>query len=85
VAVTIYILCILTSLACTWLLFGSYRRTRYRLLFWSGACFAVMTLNNLFLLLDKIVFPTIDFLPARLVSAFVATLLLLYGLIYEKE
>jgi hypothetical protein len=85
VAVTIYILCILTSLACTWLLFGSYRRTRYRLLFWSGACFAVMTLNNLFLLLDKIVFPSIDFLPARLISAFVATCLLLYGLIYEKE
>jgi hypothetical protein len=85
VAVTIYILCILTSLACTWLLFGSYRRTRYRLLFWSGACFAVMTLNNLFLLLDKIVFPNIDFLTARLVSALIATLLLLYGLIYEKE
>jgi hypothetical protein len=85
VAVTIYILCILTSLACTWLLFASYRRTRYRLLFWSGACFAVMTLNNLFLLLDKIVFPNIDFVPARLISALVATCLLLYGLIYEKE
>jgi hypothetical protein len=85
VAVTIYILCILTSLACAWLLFASYRRTRYRLLFWSGACFAMMTLNNLFLLLDKIVFPSIDLLPARLVSALVAILLLLYGLIYEKE
>jgi len=85
VAVTIYLLCILTSLACTWLLLASYRRTRYRLLFWSGACFAVMTLNNLFLLLDKIVFPDIDFLPARLVSALLATCLLLYGLIYEKE
>ena len=84
-AVTIYILCILTSLACAWLLFASYRRTRYRLLFWSGACFAVMTLNNLFLLLDKIVFSDINFLPARLVSALVATSLLLYGLIYEKE
>jgi hypothetical protein len=85
VAITIYILCLLTSLACAWLLFASYRRTRFRLLFWAGSCFAVMTLNNLFLLLDKIVFPTIDFLPARLVSALVATGLLLYGLIYEKE
>ncbi|RYE59980.1 MAG: hypothetical protein EOO82_03795 [Oxalobacteraceae bacterium] len=84
-AITIYILCLLTSLACAWLLFASYRRTRYRLLFWAGSCFAVMTLNNLFLLLDKIVFPTIDFMPARLVSALVATGLLLYGLIYEKE
>lgn len=84
-AITIYILCLLTSLACAWLLFASYRRTRYRLLFWAGSCFAVMTLNNLFLLLDKIVFPNIDFMPARLVSALVATGLLLYGLIYEKE
>jgi hypothetical protein len=81
----IYILCILTSLACAWLLYGSYRRTGYRLLFWSGSCFAVMTLNNLFLLLDKIVFPSIDFLPARLVSALIAVALLLYGLIYEEE
>jgi hypothetical protein len=85
VAETIYTLCILTSLACTWLLLASYRRTRYRLLFWSGSCFAVMTLNNTFLLLDKIVFPTVDFLPARLISALVAVSLLLYGLIYEKE
>ena len=84
-AVTIYILCLLTSLACAWLLFASYRRTRYRLLFWSGSCFAAMTLNNLFLLLDKIVFPNTDFLPARLISALVAVSLLLYGLIYEKE
>lgn len=84
-AVTIYLLCILTSLACAWLLLASYRRTRYRLLFWSGACFVVMTMNNLFLLLDKIVFPAIDFLPARLISALLATSLLLYGLIYEKE
>lgn len=84
-AETIYTLCILTSLACTWLLLASYRRTRYRLLFWSGSCFAVMTLNNTFLLLDKIVFPNVDFLPARLISALVAVSLLLYGLIYEKE
>jgi hypothetical protein len=85
VAITIYILCMLTSFACACLLLGSYRRTRHRLLFWSGACFVVMTINNLFLVLDKVVFPTIDFLPYRLVSALVAMLLLLYGLIYEKE
>lgn len=84
-AITIYLLCLLTALACAWLLFASYRRTGYRLLFWAGSCFAVMTVNNLLLLLDKIVFPNIDFLAARLVSALLATALLLYGLIYEKE
>lgn len=82
----IYSLCTLTSLACAWVLFASYRRTRHRLLFWSGSCFAVMTLSNLLLLLDKVVFPTsVDLLPYRLVTALLALALLLYGLIYEKE
>ena len=81
----IYTLCILTSLACAGLLFSSYRRTRYRPLFWSGSCFAVMTINNLFLLLDKVVFPAVDFMLLRLISALLACLLLLYGLIYEND
>jgi hypothetical protein len=85
VAFTIYSLCTLTSLACAWLLLASYRRTGHRLLFWSGASFVAMTVNNLFLVLDKIVFPDVYLLPVRLVSALVAMLLLLYGLIYEKE
>ena len=84
-AITIYTLCTLTSLACAWLLLGSYRRTRHRLLFWSGASFAVMTINNVFLVLDKVVFPDVYLLPVRQVSALVAVLLLLFGLIYEKE
>ena len=82
----IYILCILTSLACAWLLLGSYRRTRHRLLFWSGMCFVVITLNNVLLLVDRVIFPTsVDLMHYRLGSALLALLLLLYGLIYEKE
>ena len=82
----IYILCILTSLACTWLLLRSYRRTRHRLLFWSGMCFVVITLNNVLLLVDRVIFPTsVDLMHYRLGSALLALLLLLYGLIYEKE
>lgn len=84
-AITIYSLCALTSLACAWLLLSSYRRTGYRLLFWSGLCFCAMTANNMVLLLDKTVLPEIDLLPLRLVSALAAVALLLYGLIYEKE
>lgn len=84
-AVTIYILCTLTSLACAWLLLGSYRRNGHRLLFWSGLCFVGMTINNVILTLDKVVFPGADLLPWRLVTALAAVALLLYGLIYEKE
>ena len=84
-ASTIYLLCALTSLACAWLLFGSYRRTGHRLLFWSGASFGALTVNNVFLVLDKVVFPDVDLLPMRQGTALLAVLLLLYGLIYEKE
>jgi hypothetical protein len=81
----IYTLCILTSLACAWLLVRSYRRTGHRLLFWSGLCFVGMTLNNIFLLLDKLVFEEVDLMPFRLGTSLAAALLLLFGLIYEKE
>ena len=84
-AFTIYSLCTLTSLACAWLLLASYRRTGYRLLFWSGWSFVAMTVNNLFLVFDKVIFPDVYLLPVRLVAALVSMLLLLYGLIYEKE
>ncbi|WLI91326.1 DUF5985 family protein [Massilia sp. R2A-15] len=84
-AETIYTLCTLTSLACGWLLLSSYRRTGHRLLFWSGLCFVVMTLNNILLLLDKLVLPDTDLSTVRMGTALVALLLLLYGLIYEKE
>lgn len=84
-AVTIYLLCTLTSLACAWLLLSSYRRTRHRLLFWSGLCFVAMTVNNILLTLDKAVYAEIDLLPWRLSAALIAVILLLYGLIYEEE
>jgi hypothetical protein len=84
-AETIFTLCILTSLACAWLLLRSYRRTGHRLLFWSGLCFVGMTLNNVFLLLDKLVFPDVDLMPFRLGASLSALLLLLYGLIYAKD
>ena len=84
-AVTIYLLCTLTSLACAWQLLASYRRTGHRLLFWSGLCFAAMTVNNILLTLDNAVFPEVDLLPWRLVAGLVAVALLLFGLIYEKE
>ncbi len=85
-AQSIYFLCTLTSLACAWMLLAAYRRNGHRLLFWSFACFAVMTVSNLLLVLDKIVWPTsVDLLPYRLATALLALVLLLYGLIYEKE
>ena len=82
----IYTLCALTALACTVLLMRSARRSRSSMLFWSGACFAGLTVGNTLLVLDRIVFPTeVDLSTARLAVALVSVLLLLYGLIMEGD
>lgn len=86
VASVIYALCALTSLLCAWLLLRGYWKNGYRLLLWSGLCFAGLSINNILLILDRVVFPdTIDLATWRLVSALGALLPLLYGLIWEEE
>ncbi len=82
---SIYTLCALTSLVCTILLLQAYRSGGYRLLLWSGLCFAGLTLNNGFLVLDKLVFPNIDFAVWRTTTALAAMMILLYGLVWDTE
>lgn len=85
-APVIYALCAFTSMLCTWLLLRGYRKNGYRLLFWSGLCFAGLSVNNILLVIDRVVFPTtVDLTTLRLVTALVALLPLLYGLIWEEE
>ncbi len=81
----IYSLCAAASLACTWLLFSAYRRNKFRLLFWSGVCFTGFTVNNIVLIIDKLVFLDVDLLSVRLVIALLSLVFLLFGLIYSKE
>jgi hypothetical protein len=79
----VYSSCALTSALCAWLLLRSYTSTRYKLLLWSGLCFVGLALNNIMLVLDKVVFPDADFGYIRPIMALVALLPLLYGLIEE--
>jgi len=82
----IYSLCALTSVTCFVLLWRSWRNTRHRLLFWSALCFAGLSINNVLLVIDKLVFPVeVSLAPLRLVTALVAMLLLLFGLIWEDD
>jgi hypothetical protein len=81
----IYSLCALASLACCILLWRGYSTSRARLLFWSSACFALLTLNNVLLVVDKVVFPEVDLKLWRLLAAFCAVCLLLFSLIWEEE
>lgn len=84
-APAIYTLCALTSLTCLVLLWRSYRATGSRLLFWSALCFLLLTVNNVLLVLDKIVFLQRDLTLGRLTAALVAVILLLFGLIWEED
>ncbi|HET9715269.1 MAG TPA: DUF5985 family protein [Pseudolabrys sp.] len=81
----IYGLCALAALLCTFLLLIAYRRSSYPLLLWSGLCFAGLTINNLLLVLDKLVFPAIDLSFWRTLAALLAMSVLLYGLIWRAE
>lgn len=81
----IYLLCAVAAFLCAVLLLRAYRRGRYRLLLWSGLCFAGLTLNNLILVLDKVVLVGADLSIWRTSVALVAMAVLLYGLIWEAE
>lgn len=81
----IYALCALTALLCAWLLLQAYHRSRYKLLLWGGLCFVGLTLNNVLLVIDRLLVPFIDLTTWRLVLALVSLIVLLYGLIWESE
>lgn len=85
-APVIYSLCALASLLCTVLLLRSYFANRYRLLLWSGLCFAGLSVNNVLLVVDRLILPTsVDLSTWRLAIGLIALLPLLYGLIWEEE
>jgi hypothetical protein len=81
----VYLLCLVTSLACVALLVRAYLRSRSGLLFWTALCFGFLALNNLFLVADMVVFPDVDFRALRQASAFAAIAVLLFGFIREAE
>ena len=82
-AALIFTLCALAAAMCAYLLLQGYARGANRLLLWSGLCFVGLTLNNLILVVDKIIVPHIDLSIARASIALIAMAILLYGLIWD--
>ncbi|MFZ0608584.1 MAG: DUF5985 family protein [Xanthobacteraceae bacterium] len=80
---TIYLLCFFTSLACCLLLIRSYRRTKSPVLLWTAACFVLLAIDNLLVVLDLIALPTVDLSLPRLIATFFAVATLLVGFIWE--
>jgi hypothetical protein len=84
-AAIVYLLCFATSAACAWLLLAGWRRSRARLLLWSGLCFLLLAANNLLVVLDLLVLPDRDMRIGRLLLALAAAAVLLFGCIWDLE
>jgi hypothetical protein len=84
-AEVVYVLCAATSLACAIMLLSSYRRSGTKLLFWSGLCFAGLTLNNVLLFIDLVVAPGVDLSLWRSTIALASMTVLIYGLVWETR
>jgi hypothetical protein len=81
----VYILCAGTCLLCAVLLFRGYARSHVRLLFWAGLCFAGLLLDNIILYIDVVVVPDVDLAIWRKLPGLIATVLLVFGLIWESK
>lgn len=81
----VYFLCLATSVLCAGLLLRAFFASRSKLLLWTALSFVFLSLNNLFLVGDLVVFPTIDLWPWRQAAAVAAIAVLLYGFIWETE
>ncbi|MBZ4330711.1 DUF5985 family protein [Corallococcus interemptor] len=82
-AEAVYILCALTSAACAVLLLRAWRRTRMKLLLYSGLCFLLFTVNNMLLFVDLVLIPAGDLSLARTVTSLAGASVLLFGLIWD--
>ena len=83
-AFLVYALCALTAAACALLLFLAWRRSRSRMLWWSGVCFLFLTVANVLLVVDYFVLPDRALWPLRHGLSLAAISALLYGLIFEE-
>jgi len=82
----VYLLCFVTSSACAYLLGRSYSKTGARLLLWSALCFLFLAINNLLLVVDLVFLPSdVDLRFARLITALIATCVLLFGFVWDLE
>ncbi len=84
-AVTVYLLCTLTSGLCAVLLLRERGKTSSRLLLWSGLSFTALAVSNALVLIDFLVEPAIDFALYRGAMFCLATGLLLYGLVRDTD
>lgn len=81
----VYSLCFLASALCAGLLIRQYRRSPSPVLLWSGACFVLLALANLMVVVDRLILPDINLRTVRLALTLLAISVLLFGFIWKAE
>lgn len=81
----LYAIAVASSCTCAVLLLRAYLHRRVRLLMWTAICFVGLSINNLALFVDLVVFPQIDLQLVRLIPALLGMMCLLYGFIFDAE
>ena len=84
-AALVYLACALAALGCAVLLLRGYSRTNAPLLLWSGICFALLTLNNVLVMVDGLVLPKVDLSIVRNLTALSGIACMLWGLVWESR
>ena len=84
-AATVYALCFVASAVCGGLLVRSFLRNRTRLLLWSAACFVLLAVNNLLVVIDLVFLPNVDLSPLRIAASLAAVSTLLFGFVWEVD
>jgi len=83
--IALYVVAIVSSGTCAILLLRAYVHRHVRLLMWSGICFVGLTINNVALFADLVVFPQLDLRLARQLPALIGMMFLLYGFICDAD
>lgn len=82
----VFLLCLLTSVACAWLLARAYGRSRTKLLLWSAVAFVFLAMNNALLVIDVLLTSKeFSLIWARQLTSLGAVAVLIYGFIWEVE
>jgi hypothetical protein len=81
----VYLLCFLASALCAGLLVRQYRMASSPVLLWSAACFFLLAISNLLVVIDMLVLAQVSLRSARLVLTLLAVSVLLFGFIWESE
>jgi hypothetical protein len=82
-AIVVYALCALTSLACALLLGRAYLADRHRLVLWTALCFCGLAGNNILMFLDLLF--ALELAGWRKLPALAGVLLLLHGFVSDSR